>query len=87
MFIDQASLTQVSWSDLAKKAQDEERAQVMRVLGEDGADIFNAAGFCRTKPVQILSPFSVPLGPLRRAWMNEFLKVRDRGDTLLIVSL
>lgn len=74
MFIDEASVAK-GWRDFAARTAAAEREEILRSLGEANAGKFHAVGFCQERPVQILSPFSVPPGPLRRAWMNEFLKV------------
>jgi len=76
MLIDQRSVEQGSWHALAKKVAAEEERQLIQSLG-DTAKKFNTVGYCRKLQVQILSPFSVPLGPLRRKWFDEFLEVSE----------
>ena len=75
MFTDQTSVVQ-GWRALAAEVLAKEKLQIVCALGATNAGKFNTVGFCSKRPVQILSPFAVPLGPLRRAWMKQFLEVR-----------
>lgn len=52
-----------------------ERQRVLDQLPAAYRENFGAVGFCRKRPVQIVSPYQVPLGPLRTEWMDAFCKV------------
>jgi len=77
MFMDQTSVVQ-GWRTLVAKVLAKEKQHIVCALGETNASKFNKVGFCLKRPVQILSPFAVPPGPLRRAWINQFLEVRAK---------
>jgi len=74
MFLDHNSVME-GWRTFAAQVSAKEQSQVLRALGDAVTRKFNSVGFCRERPVKLLSPFSVPLGPVRRTWMNEFAKV------------
>ena len=77
LFVDHDSLVR----GLRQRAAAWFAAERDRVLSELPAEYrrqFGAVGFCRGKPVQIVSPYQVPLGPLRRQWMDAFQKVSCR---------
>lgn len=76
MFTDEASIAK-GLRSLVKDAQ----ARVLETLGEANTRKFNTVGFCQQRPVQILSPFQLPLGPLRRAWKTAFDEVRGKMKT------
>ena len=55
------------------------RRETRRVLDQLPAEYrakFDSIGFCRGRPVQVVSPYQVPLGKLRAEWMEAFRKVR-----------
>ena len=84
VFVDEESVGG-GWRKLAAGIAAREQEQILRRLGETNASKFNTVGFCQDRPVQILSPFSVPPGSLRRAWMDQFLEVRWLLDDFYIL--
>jgi len=84
MFVDEESVGG-GWRRLAAGIAAREQEQILLRLGETNASKFNTVGFCQDRPVQILSPFSVPPGPLRRAWMEQFLEVRLLSDDCFVL--
>jgi hypothetical protein len=64
----------------AKREFEEERARVMDTLSESYRNMIGQIVFAKWKkeslPALILSPFSVPPGPVRTLWMNKFEKVK-----------
>ena len=40
---------------------------------------FAQIGFCHERPVQIVSPYSIPPGKLRREWMEAFAELKSEG--------
>lgn len=64
----------------AKREFEEERARVLDSLSESYRNMIGQIVFAKWKkeslPALILSPFSVPPGPVRTLWMNKFEKVR-----------
>jgi len=54
---------------------EKERQRVLDQLPTAYREQFGAIGFCQERPGQIVSPYQVPLGPLRAKWMEAFCKV------------
>ena len=52
-----------------------EKHEVLNQLPDQYLSSLGEVGFCQGRPVQILSPYQVPLGALRRDWIQAFLKV------------
>jgi len=77
MFIDEASIKE-GWRSRAEDIVRTERSLILEILGEANTRKFNTVGFCEKRPVQIISPFLVPPGSLRREWMNEFFELHGR---------
>jgi len=75
MFVDFASVER-GLRQWAAKRYEAEKQSVLNELPAAYCDKFGSVGFCRGRPVQVLSPFQVPLGSaLRAAWMEAFQKV------------
>ena len=55
----------------------EERKKVLKELPELYVKSFGGLGFCNGRPAQIISPFEVPLGSLRRKWVDKCSEVRE----------
>jgi len=62
----------------------EEKAHVLKMLGAAYTDTINTVGFCQRRPVQILSPFDIGPGPLRRNFLEAFAEVCVMGDLYAI---
>jgi hypothetical protein len=64
----------------AKREFEAERARIMDALSVSYRNMIGEIVFAKWKkeslPALILSPFSVPPGPVRTLWMNKFEKVR-----------
>ena len=57
-----------------------EKHEILRQLPNKYVSSFGELGFCQGRPVQILSPYQVPLGALRQEWMQAFMKVCHDDD-------
>ena len=72
VFVDETSI-ETGFRLIAEQLFAKERRLIESRLPPDH---FSAAvGFCRGKPVQIYSPYSIPPGSLRKRWMNVFYEV------------
>ena len=70
-FVDEESIIATS-REVLKQQYEAESAAVLRSLTDDYKARFRTAGFCRDKPVQILSPYDVPPGEMRKKWFEKF---------------
>jgi len=61
--------------NLVARVSSEERAHVLNTLGSTYTDSLKSVAFCKKCPVQILSPFDIDPGRLRRKWLKAFAAV------------
>ena len=74
-FVDADSI-RAAWKKGAKVAFEIEKQSVLDALPDTYRARFRQIGFAEERrPVQILGPYDVPPGPLRKQWMAEFKKV------------
>jgi len=67
--------------NLVLRITSEERAHILKTLGSSYTAAFHSTGFCEKRPIQIVSPFDVEPGQIRRAFLEEFTKVRVATNT------
>jgi len=53
----------------------QERSHILQALGSTYREFLHSVGFCQAKPVQILSPFDIQPGSLRREFLENFTAV------------
>ena len=75
VFVDEDSMQQ-GFRLMAEQLCARERKLVESFLPAPYMAMYSTIGFCRGKPVQILAPYAVPLGLLRKQWIEAFLEVR-----------
>jgi len=81
-FADDASIR-----SLVTRVSKDEQAHVLEALGENYTAAFKTVGFCRQRPVQIVSPFAFPPGPERRSFLEAFAEVCQFHVVIFVLLL
>lgn len=62
----------------------QERAHILQALGSTYKASLHSVGFCQEKPVQIVSPFDLQPGKLRRSFLETFAAVGGGAKIIVL---